>query len=265
MRFDPHVDVHTSGAAGLRPTFETNLFQQRSNLQSNAAYIRPSHPRARIEIDPQLIRVIEVSRPNRVWVELDASEIDDPRESGRIIDNDLFRRPARRKGEQGGAQPRRAVRGRALLIKGLSIRAIHEAFQNDRAIVNSRESSRSHREVVANDLELCKPGLLREIDLLWVRDADLATFDQQHLSGVFFLHEHRLHRLEAQCFDGVSDYAGWPEDPLILPRSSTGGCLGPIESQHLTRTRTRTGAGSKEGGGAHTGGVKKSFPKRKRP
>ena len=51
---------------------------------------------ARIEIDPQFVRMIEIARAHRVRMQLDAAQIDDPRQPRRIVDDDLFRGAARR-------------------------------------------------------------------------------------------------------------------------------------------------------------------------
>jgi hypothetical protein len=67
------------------------------NLQGNTTYVFPGNTGARIEVHSQLVRVIEIVRTHGVRVELDASQVDDPRETCRIIDDDFFGRATRRK------------------------------------------------------------------------------------------------------------------------------------------------------------------------
>ena len=73
-----------------------HLFEQRLHFQRDRAHIRPTDARARIEIDAQLVRMIEIAGAHRMRMQLDAAQIDDPGEPRRIIDHDLFRGAARR-------------------------------------------------------------------------------------------------------------------------------------------------------------------------
>ena len=62
-------------------------------------------PGTGIEIDPQFIRMIEIARPHRMRMQLDAAQIDDPGQPGRIVDDNFFRSAAGRKRKRDGAQP----------------------------------------------------------------------------------------------------------------------------------------------------------------
>ena len=42
-----------------------------------------SHPGHRVEVDPELVRVVEVGGAHRVRVEVDAAEVDHPGQRGR--------------------------------------------------------------------------------------------------------------------------------------------------------------------------------------
>src|SRR5262249_27099445 len=135
-RLDADEDVHAARSARLRPADEPELAQQRLRLQRDAPHVGERDPRPRIEIDAQLVRVLEVLRADRMRVELDAAEIHDEGEAGRVVDYELLGGPSGREGEDRGAQPRRPLRGRTLLVEDRSLGAIDEALQHQRAIAN---------------------------------------------------------------------------------------------------------------------------------
>jgi len=82
--------------AGFGPTAEPHLFEQRLHFESYAAHIIPTHTRDRIEINPQFIGVLKIAGADWMRVQFDATQIDDPGEPGRIIDDDFLRGSARR-------------------------------------------------------------------------------------------------------------------------------------------------------------------------
>ena len=122
-------------------------------------------------------------------MQLDAAEVDDPREPRRVVDDDFFRCAARRKRQRDGAQPRGPLGGRALLIERLAFGAVDEALEHDRTIADAGESARRDRQVVAHEVELRELRLLGEIRLVGVGDTDLASVDRQNLGCVFLHHE----------------------------------------------------------------------------
>ena len=64
-----------------------------------------------------------------------------------------------------------------------------------RTILDSGQSARRDRQVVAHEVEFRELRLLRKIQLVGVRHADLASLDREHLGGFFFAHKNRLHRI----------------------------------------------------------------------
>ena len=65
----------------------------------------------RVEVDPQLVRMVEVLRLYRVGVEVDAAEVHDPREVGGVADHHLLGRAARRVVQLGDLDPVGPVAG----------------------------------------------------------------------------------------------------------------------------------------------------------
>src|ERR1051325_3546230 len=113
------VDVHATRATGLGPTTQIHLFEQRLHLERHQPNVLPGDTRSRIEIDTQLIRMIEILRTHRVWMQLDTAKVHDPREPGSIVNHNLLRRTTRRKRQYRCAQPVGSIRWRALLIERL--------------------------------------------------------------------------------------------------------------------------------------------------
>ena len=149
-----------------------------------------------IEIDTQLVGVVEIFGADGVRVQLDAAEIDDPREAGRVVDNDFFRGAPGRKGQRHGAQPGGPRCGRALLIKRLAFSAVHEALEDDGAVADSRQCAGRDREIVAHKIDLGELRRLRKIQLFRVRDTDFAPVDRKDFGGFGFpgsAHKNRLH------------------------------------------------------------------------
>ena len=66
------------------------LFQQALHFESDTAHIGPADAWSGIEIDAQLIGMIEIAGANRVRVQFDAAQIDDPGEPGRIVHDHFF-------------------------------------------------------------------------------------------------------------------------------------------------------------------------------
>ena len=189
-RLDPHVDVHAARAAGLGPAPEPELLEQRLHLERDAAHVVPHDARRRVEVDAQLVRMVEVAAENRMRVQLDAAEVHDPREPGRVVDDDLLRGASRRKRERHGADPLRTALRCALLVEGVGVRAVDEALQHDRTIADAVQRAFRDRQVVRDQLELREPQLLREVRLARVGDADLAARDLEN-SRLFLGHRVR--------------------------------------------------------------------------
>jgi len=79
--------VHPARAARLRPAAQSNFLKKILHLHRHASHVVPFDAGYRIEIDPQLVGVIEITRAHGVRMQLDAAEIHDPREAGRVVDD----------------------------------------------------------------------------------------------------------------------------------------------------------------------------------
>ncbi len=63
------------------------------------------HARDGVEVDAQLVGVVEVVGAHGVRVEVDAAEVDDPGQAGRVVEDDLVGRPPGRERQLGGPDP----------------------------------------------------------------------------------------------------------------------------------------------------------------
>ena len=87
---DPAIDVETSRAGGLGPAGQAEVIEDLTRRQCHLANLRPRHARNRIEIDAQLVRVVEVGGAHGMRIEINAAEVDDPRQLGGVRHDDFF-------------------------------------------------------------------------------------------------------------------------------------------------------------------------------
>ncbi len=73
--------------------------------------------------------------------------------------------------------------------------AIHKTLEHDRPVLRFPKERRERPEIIANNIELGKLHLLREIRLVGMRNADFTPPDHDQLAGFFFRHNLRLHWL----------------------------------------------------------------------
>ena len=165
---------------------QADLLEQRLHLERHAPHVVPADARARVQVDAQLVGVVQVGGAHRMRMQLDAAEVDNPRQPRRVVDHDLLGRAPRRKRQRHRAQPRRPLVGRALLVERLALGAVDEALEHDRPIADAAERAVRDRQVVANQVQLGELRLLRKIGLAGMGDADLAPAHVQDL-GILFL------------------------------------------------------------------------------
>ena len=121
--------------------------------------------------------MLQIRGTDGMGMEFDASEIDDPCKTRRIVDDNFFGRAPGGKGKRHGSQPFWPLCRGALLIEGLLLGTVHEALQDERAIPNSCQSAVRNREVVPHEFELGDLDFPGEVRLARMRDADLTSGD----------------------------------------------------------------------------------------
>ena len=124
--------------------------------------------------------MVEVARSDGMWVEVDASEVDDPRQGGRVVDHHLVGGPAGRERELDRAHElRNRLRG-PLLEERLAGCPVDEALEGHRAVPNAEQRAVGDREVVPDEIDLGDAGIGEE-DLARVADRDLVTVEGEGL------------------------------------------------------------------------------------
>ena len=205
---DAHVDVDPAGARRLRPPDEPHSFERLLAGHRDVADLRPFDARYRVEVDPQLVGMVEVVRADRVRVEVDAAEIDDPGQSGGLVDDDLVCRPTRRKRQLGSPDPVGRVLGRPLLEERLLGDPVHEPLERHRPAANAGQRAFGDGKVVVDDVELRVAGV-REVDLLRVRDRDLVAADLDDLLGRGHVRTIPLDTAPPPTDDGPTGHSAW--------------------------------------------------------
>ncbi len=178
--FEPRVDVDPPRARGLGPPDEAEGLEHLLRHHGDVADLRPLDPRHRVEVHPQLVGMIEIVRAHRVRVQVDAPEVHDPRELGRVADHDLLRGSAGWEAELDGLDPVGTRGRRPLLEEEVALGAVDEPLQRHRSSGDAAQRSVGDGEVVADEVELGVAGR-REEDLVGVRDRHLTPGDLEDL------------------------------------------------------------------------------------
>jgi hypothetical protein len=156
-------------------------FEDLAGDDGDAADVVPGDAGARVEIDAELVGVVEVGGEDRVRVELHAAEVDDPKEAGGVVDDDLFGGAAGGEAKRDGAEVGWEIGGGALLVEGLGFCAVDEALEDDGAVLNALQGSGRYGEEVTGDVELGELDLLGEVELGGAGDADVMPVYSENL------------------------------------------------------------------------------------
>ena len=126
--------------------------------------------------------MVQVVGADRVRIEVDAAEVDDPDQGGRLVDHDLVGGAPGRERQLGGPDPVGRVVRRPLLEERLLGDAIDEPLEGHRPATDAGQRPFGDGQVEVDDIELGE-ARVGEVDLLRVRDRDLAAADLEGLLG----------------------------------------------------------------------------------
>jgi len=106
--------------------------------------------------------MIEIVRPDRMRVEVDAAQVDDPGKGGVVVHDDLVGCPPRRETEFDGVDPRWPGLRRALLKEELALDPVDEPLQRHRPPRHAAQRPVGDGDVVANKIGLGVTGAREE-------------------------------------------------------------------------------------------------------
>ena len=154
-------------------------FEHGAHLERDAPDVFPTDIGARIQIDAQLIGVIEIGAAHGVRMQFDTAEVHDPGQRRRVVDHQLLCRAPRGERQHRRNQPFGPLFWGALLIEGWRVGAVDEALEHDRPLANAEQRALGDAQIIAHDVQLGEPHLLREVQLARVRDGHRVAVDRQ--------------------------------------------------------------------------------------
>src|SRR5205814_4645240 len=87
---------------------------------------RPLALRRRVEVDQQVVRLLDLGHARGPRVQLDAAEVDDPRQGVGVVDDREDRRMTAWEPDEHLVDERRVLRRHALLVEELAVDAVRK-------------------------------------------------------------------------------------------------------------------------------------------
>ena len=169
-RLDADVDVHAAAARGLREARVAELLQQRPRLGGDAHRVGEVGARLRVEVEPQLVRVVDVVVAHRPRVERDRPHLRRPADDGHLGRADLVGVAAGGELDARGLDVVRGALGDALLEERVAaallarrdddpgVDALRPALERRRPPRERAHDAVLDRQVVVDDVELRDRG-----------------------------------------------------------------------------------------------------------
>src|SRR5882762_2137945 len=99
--------------------------------------------------------MIDVGHAYRPRIEVDAAEIDDPRQAGPVAAHHFVGDAIAREADSGGAHPVWARRWCALLIEGVTLGAVGEALEVHGSIAHTTQNAVGDAQVIVDYVKFC--------------------------------------------------------------------------------------------------------------
>ena len=172
---DPHVHVDPLLAARLGEAHEAVLLEHVFRGHRHFADVLERHPRHRVEIHAELVRMVDVARSHGPGIDLEASERRRPREVGGVGHHRHVRGPAAREGDERRLDPGRRTLRQPLLIEALPGRPVGEPVERRRPVAAADERGVRDLDPVAHEVELRDRtiGSVGEVRLVGVGHPDV--------------------------------------------------------------------------------------------
>ena len=139
------------------------IFEHCAGDQRDVQDLSPVHTGHRVQIDPEFVRMVEVFGEHRMWVEVDAAQIDRPHQTRGVANDRLLRRGARGVAQFGDLDPVRPLLRSPFLENCLLLESFDETFQDHRTPSHSAKGTVGNAEVVPDQLELGAVGTVRRV------------------------------------------------------------------------------------------------------
>src|SRR6185437_3196073 len=124
-------------------------------------------------------------------MQFDATQIDDPSQASRVVDDDFFCGSSGRKRKRDRTQPTGPLLRRPLLIKSWGFGPVHKPLKNNRTVPNSGQRARRNRQIITDQVEFCY-ARLREVSLVGMGNTDFTSINREQLAGFVLGHPNRL-------------------------------------------------------------------------
>src|SRR5438132_1979592 len=181
--------------------------------------------------------MVHVSRADWPRIQVDAAQVDDPRQASRVGTHDLVGGAATGELDRSCLDPGWARGRRALLVKRLAFGAIREPLEVHRAPGYATQRRVSNAQVVVNQVELGLPETRKE-HLVGIGDGDLDAVELEsdvcahakHLPRSSKISSSSIGTANASCSGGLSGRQRSQPPPEGMSRvscasiGSTGGC-----------------------------------------
>ena len=127
--------------------------------------------------------MVQVIGSDSVWIQIQAAQVGDPGQPGRVVDDNLVCGSTGRERQFDRAEPVRPRFGGALLEEELALGAIDVALEGHRPAARAPQRAVDHGQVVRDQIAL---GVARtgEVDLIRVRNGNLPARDLDNLALV---------------------------------------------------------------------------------
>ena len=183
VALDRGQDVQTGRARRLRVRPQPELVQHLAHDERDLADERPLPVGRRVEIDQQVVGLLDLGHARVPGVQLDAAEVGDPGEAGRVVEHREDGRVPARELHEDLVDVVRMVLRHALLVEELACDAVGEPLHVERPTPDVGESERRDVDVVRDEVELRQPAL-REEHLLRAGHRNVASADPHRASIV---------------------------------------------------------------------------------
>ena len=154
LRLDPAGDVDAAVAGRLRPAGPPHLGERLPHDGRDALAVLERRPRLRVDVDPQLVRLVDVGAPRGPGMEVDDGEVRRPGDLRDLGHAELVGVPPGRERDARRLDPLGPLLGHALLVDHLALDAVREAAQLRRPLVERAHDPLADREVVLDEVAL---------------------------------------------------------------------------------------------------------------